>query len=264
MKLHIIIILASILFPSVAMGQYSSSTERPTWVNGFFTERSNSYVEVVSAVGYSEDNAREKAAQIIVERRSLATGQRRQINIRNGNIYVDGNDDLTVKSRIVDQYTERLGAGEYRVSLLVQTAKNPEYQYESVMVTDRYAFSPRVFIPGMAQIHKGQTTRGALFIVGEVAAVGGIVAFEGLRSSYESKINKTHNASERQDYINKTDNMCNIRNGFIAGAAAIYVWNVIDGIVSKGKKHVVVGGNNVAFVPYADPMSQGLLLSVTF
>lgn len=266
MKHYIAILLASLLFPSVAMGQYNSSTERPTWVDGYFAERANSYVEVVSAVGYSEDNAREKAAQIIIERRSLATGQRAQIDNRNGNIYVEGSDALTVKSRIIDQYTERLGAGEYRVSLLVQTAKNPEYQYESVKVTDRYDFSPRVFVPGMAQIHKGQTTRGTLFIIGEVAAVGGIIAFEGLRSSYDSKIGKTHNASERQDYINKVDNMSNIRNGFIAGAVAIYAWNIIDGIVAKGKKHVVVGNTNMTFTPYIDPtsQSQGLLLSVTF
>ncbi len=263
MKHYIIMVLVSLLFPSVAMGQYGSSTERPAWVNGYFTEKNNSYIEVVSAVGYSEDNARDKAAQIIVERRSLATGQRAQISI-DGDIRVNGSDALTVKSRIIDQYTERLGAGEYRVSLLVQTAKNPELKYEPVSVTNKYKFSPRVFVPGMMQIHKGQTTRGALFIAGEVAAVGGIIAFEGLRSSYESKIKRTHNANDIQNYINKADNMRNIRNGFIAGAVAIYAWNVIDGIVAKGKKHVVVGSTNMAFVPYVDLTSQGLLVNVTF
>lgn len=260
---RIVLLLCGVLSMPFMAGQLFAQ-ERPTWVNGFFTERPNSYVEVVSAVGYSEDNAREKAAQIIVERRSLATGQRAHISIHNGNIQVDGSDALTVKSRIVDQYTERLAAGEYRVSLLVQTAKNPEFQYEPVSVTDKYKFSPRVLVPGMAQIHKGQTAKGTFFIIGEVAAVGGIVAFEGLRSSYEAKIKRTHNANEIQTYINNADNMRNIRNGFIAGAAAIYAWNLIDGIVAKGKKHVVVGNTNFAFSPYADPMSQGLLVSVTF
>lgn len=264
MKYYAIVILMSILFPSVVMGQYCSFTERPSWVDGFFTERDNSYVEVVSAVGYSEDDARNKAVQIVVERRSLATGQRAKISIDNGNIHIDGNDALTVKSRIIDQYTERLGAGEYRVSLLVQTAKNPECQYEPVSVTNKYKFSPRVFVPGMAQIHKGQTARGAIFIAGEIAAIGGIVAFEGLRSSYNSKISRTHDVNEIKTYINKVENMRNIRNGFIAGALVIYAWNVIDGIVAKGKKHVVVGNVNVAFTPYANPMSQGMLVSVAF
>lgn len=260
---NILVFLCSVLSPFIVMGQYTPQ-ERPAWVNGYFTECPNSYVEVVSAVGYSEDNAREKAARLIVERRSLATGQRSQISITNGNINVDSNDALTVKSRIVDSYTERLAPGEYRVSLLVQTAKNPEYQYEPVSVTNKYDFSPRVFVPGMAQLHKGQTTRGVLFIAGEVAAIGGIVAFEGLRTSYESKIKRTHNANEIQSYINKADDMANIRNGFIAGAVAIYAWNVIDGIVSKGKKHVVIGSAHMAFAPYADIMSQGLAMRVTF
>ena len=36
--------------------------------------------------------------------------------------------------------------------------------------------------------------------------------------------------------MNSRDNCENIRNGFIVGAAALYVWNVIDGMVAKGKK----------------------------
>ncbi len=266
MKRHAIIcaMMCCLLFPSIARGQQSSASERPVWINGYFTEKPNSYIEVISATGYNEDNAREKAAQIIVDRRSLATGRRSKVNIVNGNIRVDGSDELTVKARIIDQFTERLGPGEYRTSLLVQTAKNPEFQYEPVTITNKYKFSPRVFVPGMAQIHKGQTVRGALFITGEVAAVAGIVIFEGLRSSYESKIHRTHNAAEIQKYVNKADNMSNIRNGFIAGAAAIYVWNVIDGIVAKGKKHIVVGDVGMVFAPYSDPMSSGLAVNVTF
>ena len=264
MRHCIVIIVASILFPSFAMGQYRSATERPSWVNGYFSERNNSYIEVVSATSSSEDNARTKAAQIIVERRSLATGQQTSISINNGNISISGSDMLTVKSRIVDEYIEYLNNDQYRVNLLVQTAKNPTYQLEPVYVTDKYKFSPRVFVPGMAQLHKGQTARGILFIAGEAVAVGGIVAFEGLRASYQSKITRTRNAEEKQYYIQKYSNMSNIRNGFIAGAAAIYLWNIIDGAVSKGKKHVVIGDINMNISPYATPQSQGVNINATF
>ena len=264
MRYYIILIVASILFPSFAMGQYRSATERPSWVNGYFTEHSNSYVEVVSATASSENDARNKAAEVIVERRSLATGQQTKISINNGNISVSGSDMLTVKSRIVDQYTEYLGNNQYRVNLLVQTAKNPEYQLEPVYVTNKYKFSPRVFVPGMAQIHKGQTTRGALFIAGEALSIGGIIAFEGMRASYQAKIRNTHNATAIRTYMQKSDNMANIRNGFIAGAAAIYVWNIIDGIVAKGKKHVVVGKIKMDVAPYATHQSQGVNINATF
>ena len=31
-----------------------------------------------------------------------------------------------------------------------------------------------------------------------------------------------------------------VRNIAIAGAAAVYIWNVIDGMTAKGKKHIVI------------------------
>ena len=130
--------------------------------------------------------------------------------------------------------------------------------------TVRYPFSARVFVPGMAQLHKGSTGKGIAFIVGEALAVGGIVAFEGLRSSYKSKIITTHDVQDRQNYIDKTNNMQNLRNGFIAGALAIYAWNVIDGIVAKGKKQVELGHVELRFAPFATPEGGGLAMNIQF
>ena len=58
--------------------------------------------------------------------------------------------------------------------------------------------------------------------------------------------------------------MNNIRNGFIAGAAAIYAWNIIDGIVAKGKQHVVIGDIALNIAPYATHLSQGVSINATF
>ncbi len=131
-------------------------------------------------------------------------------------------------------------------------------------ITNKNSFSARVFIPGMAQLHKGSTGKGIAFIVGEALAVGGVVAFEGLRSSYKAKINTTHDAKVRQDYIDKTNNMQNLRNGFIAGALAVYAWNVVDGIVAKGKRHLEVGHVSMRFAPFATPEAGGLAMNINF
>lgn len=262
--MKVLLTLFAILVPAYLFSQYQTPQEKPTWVSGYFSEQPNSYIEVVTATGYNEDDARSKAAQQIVERRSLATGQRNTINIQGGNITVNGRDDLTVKSRIIDQYTEYISPGEYRVSLLTQTAKNPTLQFEPVEVTNKYKFSPRVFVPGMAQIHKGQTLKGALFILGEIIAVGGAIAFEGLRASYNSKAKSTHNVEHVKKYISDANNMKNIRDGFIVGSVAIYVWNVLDGIIFKGKKHVEVGKTQFSFSPYSNFDSAGLLFTYSF
>lgn len=264
MKRIIILFFICLLIPTLTKAQCTSSQERPSWTEGFFQERDNSYIEAVSAKGYTEEEARNKAANIAIDRRSLATGRRVNVQVQGNNVVVSGDDDLTVKSRIIDEYREFCDNGQYRVSLLVQTAKNPQSDFERVTISEQYPFSPRVFVPGMAQLHKGSTTKGAMFISGEVALIGAVVAFEGLRSSYESKIKTTHNAKSKQNYINKADNMQNLRNGFIAGAVALYAWNVIDGIVGKGKKHVTIGETNIRILPYATSDAGGISLAINF
>ncbi|GHS86108.1 hypothetical protein FACS1894201_06640 [Bacteroidia bacterium] len=130
-----------------------------------------------------------------------------------------------------------------------------------------YPFSPRVFVPGMAQIYKGSTGKGVAFIVGEISLVGGVVVAESLRASYKAK----DNVSLYDDfYADKADNMQNIRNWVIAGAIGLYAWNVIDGWMAPGKKYVgVLSYNNFRIYPYAAPHFNGsamggLALSLKF
>lgn len=245
------------------MGQQTSK-ERPSWVDGFREEYQNSYLKSFSAVGSTMEDARRQALKEVADERSRATGRQYSIRESNGVVTMSSSDELTVAAQVVDEWHEILFNGACRVDLLVQTKKNPMYTYEPVSVTSKYPFSGRVFVPGMAQLYKGSTTKGIAFIASEVIAVGGIVAFEGLRSSYDSKINTTKDAKKRQDYIDKTNNMQNLRNGFIAGALAIYAWNVVDGIVAKGKKHVEVGSVAMRFTPFATPDAAGLAMNIQF
>ena len=254
-----------ILLPAVtAWWQYARGGDRPAWTDGFFQEEQNSYIAVVSAFGYDEESARNKAAEVAISRRNLATGAEIKVRISGGNISVDGNGSLIVKSRIVDEYVEYLNGKGYRVSLLVQTAKNPTYDFEPVNVTDKYPFSMRAFVPGMAQIHKGSTGKGIAFISAEVVMIGGVVAFECMRSYYDGKIGTTHNSDAVQAYIDNARMMSGLRNGFIAGAVAVYVWNVIDGIVAKGDRHIMVGEAACRISPYVVPDSGGIMLTLNF
>ena len=245
-------LICMLLCPPAAKGQCGG--ERPSWAASSYHETlDKSYLETVIETGSSYDEVRSKADDEIQRRRKGTVGEQ----------------SAWIKSKLVAEHWENCRTGEYTGYFLFQTLKNPSYTYEDILINDRYAFSPRVFVPGMAQIYKGSTTKGILFIVGEVACVGGIVTCEGLRASYESKINTTHNVQDKQNYINNADNMQNLRNGFIAGAALLYAWNVIDGIVAKGKKHVVVlGDNRLSIAPYIAPqagnLAGGVSLSFNF
>ncbi len=257
--------LILLLLPAVAAwGQYVRGGNRPAWTEGFFQEEQNSYIEVVSAFGYDEESARNKAAEVAISRRNLATGTEMKVRVSGGNITVDGDGSLIVKSRIVDEYIEYMPGQGYRVYLLVQTAKNPTLDFESVNVTDRYPFSMRAFVPGMAQIHKGSTGKGIAFISAEVVMIGGVVAFECMRSYYDGKVSTTHNSDAVKAYIDNARVMSGLRNGFIAGAVAVYVWNVIDGIVAKGERHIMVGEASCRISPYVVPDSGGIMLTLNF
>jgi hypothetical protein len=59
-------------------------------------------------------------------------------------------------------------------------------------------------------------------------------------------------------YTDNANTWSNVRNGFIAAAAAVYVWNVIDALTTKGARHV----ETVALAPYATPDSFGLALNI--
>ena len=259
-----VFIIFCLLFPCISVMGQQTSKDRPSWVDGFREEYQNSYLKSFSAVGSTMDDARRKALQEVADERSRATGRQYSISEINGVVTMSSSDDLTVAAQVVDEWHEVLSNGACRVDLLVQTKKNPMYTYEPVSVTNKYPFSARAFVPGMAQIYKGSTAKGIVFIAAEVLAVGGIVAFEGLRSSYKSKINTTKDAKKKQDYIDKANNMQNLRNGFIAGAVAIYAWNIVDAIVAKGKKHVEVGHVAMRFAPYATFESAGLAMNISF
>lgn len=233
--------LFCILSPLTMMGQYTSQKERPVWIDGCYIERANSYIEVVSAVGYDESSAREKAINKIAENRSRATGQRVKVNTQGGgNIAIYAEDELTVKCRIIEEFCERLGPGDYRMSMLVQTAKNPTFEYETVNISDKYPFSYTSFIPGMAQIYKGNTTKGIAFIASEMAAIGGIVYSQSRINNCRSLMKRTYNTEHLNIYSRRISNFSTVRNVCIGAAVAVYVWNFIDAAVAPGRKRVVV------------------------
>lgn len=172
---------------------------------------------------------------------------------------------------IVDTYTQKTDSG-YTVYVLAQIPHVAGYNLsERLVKTNRYNLIGESFVPGMAQIKKGQAVKGAAFIATEAICIGGIIFSECQRSSYISKIKDTRDPVLMKKYKNNSNNWATARNIFIAGASAIYIWNVIDGIVAKGKTQIVgPDGKKIAFAPYYSPSSFmssesfGLAMNITW
>lgn len=242
----------------------SAQSLPPKWLNSGLTDLTFSYVEVVSGDASTVNAARDKAATAIVQRRQLAAGAEVTVLVVDGRITTTGSQEMVVGARILDEYVEELDDDDYRVYLLVQTLKHPQYNFENITVTDEYPFSARSFVPGMQQLYKGQKTKGMLFIAGEVACVGGIVAAESMRASYVNLIASTHNAQQRKTYTDNANLWGNVRNGCIAVAAAVYVWNVVDALTSKGARYAKQGSTGLTLAPYATSEQFGLALNIRF
>lgn len=253
----------SILLLHICVWQNAYTQERPEWTFGFREEAANSYIEVVSDQDWDLSSARNRAIRQAMMRRGLAVGTETVVSVQGDNVYVDGQKDVVVKIRIIDEYAEQTD-GRYTVYLLIQTAKNPALTYEPVTVSEHYPFSARVFVPGMAQIYKGNTAKGCCFIVGETVFIGGIVATECLRAQYASRVGMTHNTALKQQYAQNANTCAICRNVCIGGAVALYAWNVIDGIVAKGKKKVMIGTARLDVAPFAGPDNAGLAVNIQF
>lgn len=244
-------------------GAYAQKTKRPDWINGYFEELQNTYVEVVNAQGFEPRDARKKATDVLLVRRGLSTGSADvEVTTMGDDLQVKTKSNLLIKARIIDEYIEQIEPGLYQAYLLVQTAKNPTLAYDPIVVSDKYPFSARVFVPGMAQIYKGSVIKGSCLIAGEVLFVGGVVLTECLRQNYDRKLLQDPSAQQYADYANAsriTRNVC------IAGAVAVYAWNLIDGLVAKGNKQVHLGKYaELRLMPYVDIESGGMAAVVNF
>lgn len=148
---------------------------------------------------------------------------------------------------------------------LVQVCKNSLcYEWEEVVEGTKYPFSARVFVPGMAQIYKGSKVKGGLIIGGVALGVGGIVTSFSMKSSYDKLIQE--DPKHKATYSSTADTWQNVGWGCIAFTAAVYIYNLIDGSVSRGKEHIMLKPrrHNLSVVPMTSPRGDiGIAAQIT-
>lgn len=240
-------------------GQSIFSQNRPFWVDGCFIDAKKSYIEVVTATGWEAANAKQKAYQEVINRRSLTVGTEANVATKDNQTTITSNKDLITAARIIDEYNEYKGGGVYKSYLLVQTAKNPTYELEPVTITDKYPFSARVFVPGYAQIFKGSYAKGISMIASEVVFACGIAVSESLRLDYKLRNNPSDNS-----YFSEERTCSVVRDISIAGLVGVYAWSLIDGIVAPGKMHIVVGNAEAKISPVVTMNTMGGTLTLNF
>ena len=148
---------------------------------------------------------------------------------------------IQVKARVVDEcFIPKQGS----MTTLYQVALVPNAVFDNYSLTASYASDPATWglslIPGAAQMHKGDYLKGGLIMGGAVAMAGGLVVFESMRANYLAKIGQTHSADVKVAYNNKAGTCATMRNIFIGGLAALYVYNILDAFIAPGARRVIV------------------------
>lgn len=257
-----------------AMTMTMFAQEVPQWVMKTPRPANDTYLYVVErGVGATEMEARNRAMGLVyrstIERLALAIDLS-SINeaIANGNNYGESSDAMNVPVNKVCEHIQREG-NQYAVYILCQVAKygNMAYHFTPFTQCNQLAKSQYIghsFVPGLAQIKKGSIGKGTAFIVSEVVLVGGVIAAECLQRYYAQQISMTHNSTLKQRYAQNA-NICQItRNVGIGCVAAVYIWNVIDGMVAKDKTQIPMGIAQLQLAPYVDYESSGMAAVVKF
>lgn len=151
---------------------------------------------------------------------------------------------VTVISCKYDEYWEYLlypnGERIYRCYTLYGIADEVNVMFDRLSFSRKYGvrgFARSLVVPGWGQLYKGNTTKGTCILGGEVALITGILVAENLRSSYVKKMHEQ--PKHLKTYNTKADNWENVRNACIGGAAALYVYNLVDALVANGRKRSI-------------------------
>ncbi len=174
---------------------------------------------------------------------------------------------LKIVCREIDDYWVRR-RGVYHIDILYTVTNTNVYggSYDDdISITAKYGAAGLLsVIPGLGQIYKGSNFKGSCIIIGEVAAVGGLILCESTRASYIKKMKEQPKYAS--EYNSRADKWATGRNICIGAAAAIYVYNLIDAFASTGAKRVVVNPQkyNLSLYPYTDTNSMGVGLTLNF
>lgn len=137
--------------------------------------------------------------------------------------------------------------------------------FDDVTFTDKYGIKGVAcsLIPGMGQLYKGSITKGLCILGGEALLAGGIIFAENQRASYQKKMYE--NPSHMKEYNTNMDNWETTRNVCIGAAAALYVYNLVDALISNGKKRAIVKKQRYfSMQPVADNYCNGIAFSFNF
>lgn len=265
---HLTIVMLVVFSTSItSLAQSQSNRIKPQWMRSLPKVHNSSFVfsSIVSS-GSNLDELRTKslsdlAADLGLEKgvtavSSYKSSESELSSINAGKMSSNGTSEfefhstidgkpVSFNAKIIDEYWVKTSSGDILMTTLyAHSSVDSRANFDPIRVTDKYANEPITWalslIPGAAQMHKGDYLKGGLIMGGAVAMAGGLVAFESMRANYLAKIGQTHSADVKVAYNNKAGTCATMRNIFIGGLAALYVYNILDAFIAPGARRIII------------------------
>ena len=272
---RILLFFCFFCFTAIIFADEIKPVEKPKWAEPLGTrlydEADNITIIVVSGEGYDREEAKKKALDDAGRRAASITGKdciyKDDLLTCNDITYRISADMILRESEAI-QTAVINGYKRYTVYLMVVIPNDlgKKKWFKEFYSSEQYPFSSRVFVPGMAQIYKGQNLKGALFIAGEALFIGGLAVSFGVSSHYKDRHNNETNTERRNKYDDWANAAYYTGWTFVGLAAALYIANIIDGVVSPGEYATFEKGTGkkIVFAPTATFDSVGLAMNLNF
>ena len=179
-----------------------------------------------------------------------------------------------VFAQLVDdwsQYEDNVDSWGFELhQLYAVSERNVQSQFDNFRLTDNYGIKPLFLsiIPGLGQIYKGQDAKGYAILGAEALLLAGGVYSVTEVGRYNRLAKK--NPGIYNNYESNATTYRQIRNACFIAGGALYVYNLIDAAISKGRRRVVVERQNntgagFAFLPVISECGGiGVGMSVKF
>ena len=149
-----------------------------------------------------------------------------------------------VTAQLVDEYSEywdNVDTFDYDLSqLFAISAIGSAPSFDSFDLTRRYPVKAAILsvVPGLGQIYKGQAGKGYAIIGAEAVLAGGAV-FTALEARRYGRL-ASDNPGMAESYDKKASAYRTMRNGCLAAAGGVYIYNLVDAAFANGARRVVV------------------------
>lgn len=273
-----------------------SDRSKPRWIQTHpIASNSTFEYDVVKTEANNLAKAREQALSNLLLRAGLAGGQTVKTDVESVNeeheVFKDNKSQnyaeelikvqttlqgapVTLSAKKIDEYWERGEDGTYHLTTLYARSQvDVVPNFDNVKLTTKYGIDDMwrsAIVPGWGQLYKGSMLKGGLIMGGTVACIGAIIYTDCTRASFNSKINKTHDAKLKLHYADQRTAYTTGRNICIGALSALYIYNIVDAIVAPGARRILTspaGSKNFSY--YWSPTltgdnGVGVMASITF